>query len=125
MSYQIETLTDEKLIQLFSIQEDHFNDFKAKEITGKKFSKIISAFANASGGDIYIGIREENDTKIKHWEGFFDIEESNSFLQIIESLPTVENYCEIEYLKHPVLQTLILKVTVFKTQSIVQTTDEK
>ena len=73
MNYQVETITEDKLQDLFAIQENHFNDFKAKEISGKKLSKTVSAFANASGGEIYIGIREEADTKIKHWEGFDSI----------------------------------------------------
>ena len=63
-------LTNDDIIKLFKIEEDHFNDFKAKDISGKGFSKIVSAFGNASGGDIYVGIREENDTKVKYWEGF-------------------------------------------------------
>lgn len=125
MSYAVEQMTDEKLWQLFSLEEDHFNDFKAKDISGKKFSKCISAFANASGGDIYLGIREENDTKIKHWEGFECIEDANSFIQVIESLPTIETYYDLDFLQHPVLLTYVLKVTVFKTKSIVQTTDDR
>lgn len=88
MKYSAEVLSDEKLLHLFSIEEDHFNDFKAKDISGKNFSKIVSAFANASGGDIYVGIREERETKEKHWEGFNCIEDANSFIQVIESLPT-------------------------------------
>lgn len=125
MSYQVEVLTEEKLLQLFDIEEDHFNDFKAKDISGKKFSKIISAFANASGGDVYLGIREENDTKIKHWEGFANIEEANSFIQVIDSIPTVENYYDLEFLQHPKLLTYVLRICVFKTQSIVYTTDNR
>ena len=64
MSYNKEIISEEQLVQLFAIEENHFNDFKAKDISGRQFSKVISAFANASGGDVYIGIREENDTKI-------------------------------------------------------------
>ncbi|MBR6802887.1 MAG: putative DNA binding domain-containing protein [Kiritimatiellae bacterium] len=125
MSYTTEIMTEEKLIQLFSLEEDHFTDFKAKDITGKKFSKIISAFANASGGDIYLGIREENVTKIKHWEGFTCIEDVNPYIQVIESLPTVESYYDLEFLQHPTLNTYVLKMCVFKTQSIVKATDDK
>lgn len=36
MNYQTEVLSESKIIQLFSIEEDHFNDFKAKDISGKK-----------------------------------------------------------------------------------------
>ena len=125
MRYRTETLSEKELLQLFSIEENHFNDFKAKGISGGKFSKIISAFANASGGDVYIGIREENDTKIKHWEGFNCIEDANPFFQVIESIPTVENYYDAEFLQHPSLMTYVLKVTIFKTQSIIETTDKK
>lgn len=123
MKYSAEVLSDEKLLHLFSIEEDHFNDFKAKDISGKNFSKIVSAFANASGGDIYVGIREERETKEKHWEGFNCIEDANSFIQVIESLPTIESYYDLEFLQHPVLETYVLKVCIFKTQSIVKTTD--
>lgn len=125
MSYSTGRMTDEKLLQLFALEEDHFTDFKAKDISGKKFSKIISAFANASGGDIYLGIREENETKCKHWEGFASIEDANSFIQVIESLSTVESYYDLEFLQHPILKTYVLKICVFKTQSIVKTTDDK
>lgn len=125
MNYQTEVLSESKIIQLFSIEEDHFNDFKAKDISGKKFSKAVSAFANASGGDIYIGIREEPETKLKHWEGFNSIEDANPFIQVMESIPTVENYYNIEFLKHPSLDTYVLRICIFKTQSIVKTTDDR
>lgn len=38
MKYSAEVLSDEKLLHLFSIEEDHFNDFKAKDISGKNLS---------------------------------------------------------------------------------------
>lgn len=111
--------------KIYDIEEDHFNDFKAKDISGNKLSKTVSAFANASGGDIYIGIREENDTKIKHWEGFNCVEDANFVFQMIESISTVQNYYEAEFLKHPVLNTLVLRLNIFKSKEIVKTTDEK
>ena len=125
MNYQPVILSENKLMQLFNIEEDHFNDFKAKDILPKKFSKAVSAFANASGGDIYIGIREERETKTKHWEGFNSIEDTNPFIQVMESIPTVDNYYDVEFLKHPTLGTYVLKVCIFKTQAIVKTTDNK
>lgn len=125
MSYQEQVITESELIRIFSIEENHFNDFKAKDISGKKFSKIVSAFANASGGDIYLGIREENNTKIKHWEGFQYIEDANSFLQVLDGITNVENFYELDFFKHPTLNTYVLKVTIFKTSSIVSTADDK
>lgn len=125
MNYQEQVITERELFRIFAIEENHFNDFKAKDISGKKFSKIVSAFANASGGDIYVGIREENDTKIKHWEGFVSIEDANSFIQVLYSIANVENFYDVDFLKHPTLKTYVLKVSVFKTNSIVCTADEK
>lgn len=125
MSFQVETLTQEEVKALFSIQEDHFNDFKAKEISGKKFSKSVSAFANADSGDIYVGIREETDTKIKHWEGFANIEAANTFIQVLYSIPNIESYYDIEFLLYPPYETYVMKVSIFKTQSIIKTTDGK
>lgn len=125
MNYQEQVITERELFRIFAIEENHFNDFKAKDISGKKFSKIVSAFANASGGDIYVGIREENDTKIKHWEGFASIEDANSFIQVLYSIANVENFYDVDFLKHPTLKTYVLKVSVFKTNSIVCTADEK
>lgn len=125
MSFEERTLSEKDLISLFAIEENHFNDFKSKDIEGKKLSRTISAFANASGGDVYLGIREENETKIKHWEGFKSIEDANGFIQIISNLMVMTNNYEVAFLKHPVLATYVLQVTIFKTQSIVYCTDGK
>lgn len=125
MNFQTKTITEQEVTTIFNIEEDHFNDFKAKDISGQKISKTVSAFCNSSGGDIYIGIREENDTKIKHWEGFNCIEDTNSLIQVIESLRGISGNYYIEFLLHPVLKTYLLHITVFKSQAIVFTTDQK
>lgn len=125
MNYQAETITKDNLQELFAIQEDHYNDFKAKEISGKKFSKAVSAFANADNGDIYIGIREEPDTKIKHWEGFTSIEDANAFIQVLDSIPNIDGYFDIDFLLYPPYGTYVMKVSIFKTQSIIKTPDNK
>lgn len=105
MSFQTLHLTKGDISQIFNIQEDHFNDFKAKGLNGKQFSKAVSAFANASGGEIYIGIREETASKVKHWEGFGCPEDANSFIQILGGFRLSKNttmrsfYC-IQNSKH-------------------------
>ena len=125
MSFEERILSEKEVVSLFEIEENHFNDFKSKDIEGKKLSRTISAFANASGGDVYVGIREENDTKIKHWEGLKTIEDANGLVQMISNLLVVTNNYEVVFLKHPVLATYVLQVTIFKTQSIVYCTDGK
>ena len=41
--------------RLLVLDEDHFCDLKAMEIAPAKLTKTIAAFANASGGDVYVG----------------------------------------------------------------------
>ncbi len=125
MTSQVKMLTQEEVEKIESIEEGHFNDFKAKDLEPKKLSKTVSAFGNASGGDIYLGIREDNKTKIKYWEGFEHQEDANAFLQVIYSIPQVENYIDFEFFQHPGYTTFFLRITVFKTLSIVPTADNK
>src|SRR5437764_10663861 len=42
------------------IEEGQFSDVKATAITPAKLSHTISAFANTDGGELYIGIAEQN-----------------------------------------------------------------
>lgn len=44
---------------ILSLEEGHFHDLKAIEIRPSKLSESVSAFANAGGGEIYVGVREE------------------------------------------------------------------
>lgn len=62
--YEVIKIGEEKIEELYKIEENYFNDFKAKDILPSRLSKTVSAFANASGGDIYLGIREENKNKV-------------------------------------------------------------
>ena len=125
MSFKTKKMSENDVLELFKIEENYFNDFKAKDISGKGLSKIISAFCNASGGDVYIGIREENTTKKKYWEGYKCIEDANAHIQIIDSLKGVEGNYDIEFLQHPTKNTYVLHVMVFKSSGIVYTTDKK
>ncbi len=125
MNNQVKVLTQTEVQKIEAIEEGHFNDFKAKDIEPKKLSKTISAFGNASGGDIYLGIREDNRTKTKYWEGLDHIEDANAFLQVLYSIPQVESFYVFEFFQHPSYNTFFLRITIFKTQAIVPTTDGK
>lgn len=51
-------ITDEQKDGIVNLTENHFYDLKSKNIAPRKLTKTISAFANADGGDLYVGIDE-------------------------------------------------------------------
>ena len=51
-------LSEEQVASVLSIEEGHLHDLKAIEIKPSKLTETVSAFANASGGEIYVGIDE-------------------------------------------------------------------
>lgn len=123
MSFEQTTLMEEKIKKLFDLEENYFYDFKSKDILPAKLSKTVSAFANSSGGEIYLGIREERKSKIKHWEGFQYIEDFNSHIAVLEQLSPISNFYDLVFLKHPVLKTYVLQITVMKSNAIIKATD--
>lgn len=121
--YEIIETTTEKINDLFNIEENYFNDFKAKDILPGKLCKSISAFANSSGGDIYLGIREEKETKVKYWEGFESQESANAHIQAIEALYPLDNFVDYTFLKSTDNGLYVLQISVSKTKSIIKSTD--
>ncbi|WP_431809540.1 AlbA family DNA-binding domain-containing protein [Brevibacillus agri] len=68
-------ITLSELNQLLAKKENHRLDFKSKDISPNKLQNTFVAFANADGGDLYIGIE---DSKVKdRLKGFNDPEEVN------------------------------------------------
>jgi ATP-dependent DNA helicase RecG len=124
MPIQISKITDKQLDEVLSYTESHFLDVKAREIKPGKLTKTISAFANADGGEVYIGIAENVTLPFPHkWDGFPKPEDANGHLQIFESLfPLGEDYL-YTFLSHPEQTGLVLQVIVRKTKSVVKASD--
>jgi ATP-dependent DNA helicase RecG len=85
-------IDNNELKRLLELREDHFNDFKSKQIAPAKLQETFVAFANSDGGDIYIGI-EDNSVKGERIIGFNTQEEANSAVSVLleETTPAVEN----------------------------------
>ncbi|WP_139326353.1 RNA-binding domain-containing protein [Azonexus hydrophilus] len=68
---ETKTITAADALLLSTRQEDHFFDRKAAAIKGAKLQKIAVAFANADGGEAYVGIADEKDEPdpSKRWAG--------------------------------------------------------
>ncbi len=125
MPIEVYSITDKQLHQILSYTEGHFVDLKAKEIKPGKLTKTVSAFANADGGEVYIGVAESGTAGVDHkWEGFADPEDANAHLQVFEVLfPLGEDYL-YSFLSHPGKSGYILQVVVKKTKGIVKANDD-
>jgi ATP-dependent DNA helicase RecG len=120
MPVEINYINDDQVNQILSISESHFSDLKAKEIKPAKLTRTISAFANATGGELYIGIKEikKRGQKVRKWEGFNDPEEANGHIQIFEELFPLGQYYSYTFLENDKERGLVLKVEVLKTRGI-------
>jgi len=120
-------ITASDSVELLSITETHFVDIKSARISPAKLTKTISAFANTSGGEIYIGIEELEDLEGNNraWDGYVDQEGANPVFQVIDGLNPLGNNYLAEFLKAPGHAGLVLHLTIFKTQDIVFASDAK
>ena len=115
------SVTDADVTRLLATGEGHFLDFKAIEIQPNKLLRTISAFANADGGELYIGINAPSDGGSKSWAGFETQEAANGHIQAIEEILPLGNYHRAGYLLWPKGFGLVLHVEVFKSREIVVT----
>jgi ATP-dependent DNA helicase RecG len=109
------------------LDEGHFLDLKGKAIRPARLTETISAFANTSAGEIYVGI-EENDIltlKDRRWNGFSDVEEANGLLQAVEALSPLGNHYKAVFYSADSEQGLVLHLTIYKTNKILFASNKK
>ena len=113
--------------RLLSLEEGHFAELKAIAVSTKKLGKTVSAFANATGGDLYVGIGETEvlGTKVRTWHGFGDQEAANGHLQSLEALFPLGAEYSCEFLSCPGSKGLVLHITVQRTPQIARTHNKK
>ena len=111
--------------QILSSKEGHFLDMKAVEIKPAKLTKTISAFANANGGELYLGIDEIEKGGKTHfeWRGFVDPEAANGHLQVFEQLFPLGQYYSYTFLSAHKKPGLVLQVAVNKTRELTKASD--
>ncbi|MEG4572579.1 ATP-binding protein [Microcoleus sp. N3A4] len=125
MSIEVVTITTEQLNQILQKEESHFLDFKAIEVKPGKLCKFISGFANADGGELYIGIDEKtvSNTKTKDWRGFADQESANGHLQIFEQFFPLGDGYSYTFLRAEGHPGRVLQVTILKSRGVVEASD--
>ncbi|MFU1719517.1 RNA-binding domain-containing protein [Bacillus velezensis] len=131
MDQELSVIEEQEAIKILSEkQESHFLDFKSKDLSGKGLQKIVTAFANADGGELYIGIIDEKESVpelIERWEGFKKLEQFNQLIQnIYEEIKPVPQL-EIEFMEIEGYECrgIVLKVTVYKSANIHYTSADK
>jgi ATP-dependent DNA helicase RecG len=113
-------------VKLLTSNEGHFLDFKSIDVSPAKLTRHICAFANADGGELYIGIDEEKDKSngVLQWRGFRTVEDANGFLQIFEKLfPLGQDFC-YEFLSSS-KDGLVLHIEIQKTLEVKYASDNK
>ncbi|MBY7764932.1 putative DNA binding domain-containing protein [Vibrio fluvialis] len=119
LTYKIDKAQADKII---AVKENYLNDVKAKEIKPAKLSETVSAFANAGGGDIYVGITENGESKERGWCGFQDEEDANHIVQALFDAHPFGNHISFEFLECDNYEGLVLHITVKKVKEIVKST---
>lgn len=120
MIKNIITLSQAQLI--FNKTEGQFCEMKAKEILPRKLTKTLSAFANADGGEIFLGIATTDDSFT--WDGFINEEAANAHIQIIEEKFPLGSTVRCEFLECANLNGLVLHIEIDKTTDIKTSSDE-
>ncbi|MEV5310545.1 ATP-binding protein [Streptomyces sp. NPDC052610] len=121
--FETVAITMEQAEALLARQEGHFLDFKDKRIAPAKVARSVSAFCNADGGDLYIGVAESSTGF--HWEGFGDPEDANQLIHTLEDVSPFGSDTDAEFLHVDGLPGYVLHINARKSRAIRKTTEGK
>ena len=125
MAIEIFSISENQRNQILHKEESHFCDMKAIEVSPAKLSRAIAAFANADGGELYIGISENKETSTRSWIGFQTIEAANGHIQPFEQHFPLGTDFEYSFLSCDGENGLVLQASIRKTPDIKHATDGK
>lgn len=118
-------ITADEASKILALEEGHFLDLKAIEIMPAKLSRALSAFANAEGGEVFIGIDEDTNGPSHKWRGFQSVEDANGFIQAFEEVFPLGENCRYTFLSAAEQDGYVLKVEINKSREVRQATDGK
>jgi ATP-dependent DNA helicase RecG len=123
MAIDLLEITPEQARFILDLDEGHFADLKSLDIAPAKLTKSISAFANADGGELLIGVDEDRNTGVRTWRGFENAEAANGHLQPFEALFPLGHDFQYEFLGAPGCHGLVLRATIAKTLAVKKASD--
>ncbi len=123
MPIETTAITRDQFAEIVTRGEGHFLDFKSKAIGAAKLTKALSAFANADGGELFLGVEDGASTQIGRWKGFRNVEEANGHIQAFEQFFPLGNYFRYELLQCHGLAGLVQHVEILKTPDIRKASD--
>lgn len=126
MAILVAKITEIERDELLDQQEGHFLDFKSVDIQPASLTKTLSAFANADGGELYVGIDEKRTVKRKtlEWRGFPDQESANAHIQVVEEFFPLGDYASCAFISCEGSDGIVLKIEVKKTPAVKKASDD-
>jgi ATP-dependent DNA helicase RecG len=114
--YETITADLKEIKSILNRSESYLLDFKSKDISPAKLQLHFVAFANADGGDLYVGVDEHNSDFLEN--GFAKPEDANNLISVVlgNTSPSVEGVV-IEFIKAP-SSRLILHILVPKSEMV-------
>lgn len=111
-------------LRLIETEESYFFDVKSRDVSPAKLSKTLSAFANASGGEVLIGVEEFEgaDGPERSWLGFSDQEDANPIFQMMETIDPLSSTFQSSFIRCDKFEGYILQIICFKSRDIIKNT---
>jgi len=111
------TITGNQADQFLKREEGHFLDFKSVQIAPSKLTKALSAFANADGGELVVGVSEPSKGTFL-WQGFERVEDANGHVQHLEETFPYGGDFQYEFIAAEGHSGLVLRISVLKTRDL-------
>lgn len=125
VAYDIVDLEPHEVALVLATAEGHTADLKALEVSPAKLTRSMSAFSNAEGGELFIGIDEDKSAGTRMWRGFPTVEAANGHVQAFESTFPLGQFADYQFLRRVDDDDagLILKGSLQKTPDIRKSSD--
>ncbi|MBU9764213.1 ATP-dependent DNA helicase RecG [Mycobacterium sp. TNTM28] len=125
MTINVVAVSDADVAKALRLEEGHFVDLKATAVAPGKLTRSLAAFANADGGELFVGIAEGQAGQGHRWEGFANAEAANGHIQAFESVFPLGGDHRYEFLSAESQTGLILHIEIDKSASIKKAVDGK